>query len=153
MCLWRVSRHVATFTEENLFLSKSAICIQKFEVSPSRMFRDMPLQWRSVVKIVGAGVESSPESTTAKRNYALWLDLTKHGNVRLCCQKNAPFSPNRPDTLWGPASYLNGAGAPSSGVKRPGRAVNRSPLSSAEVKNEWNDTSTPIPVMACRVAL
>jgi len=29
------------------------------------------------------------------------------------------------------------------GVKRPGRKADHSPLSSAEVKNEWNYTSTP----------
>jgi hypothetical protein len=33
-------------------------------------------------------------------------------------------------------------GALSLGVKRPGREANRSPLSSAEVKNAWSCTST-----------
>jgi hypothetical protein len=34
-------------------------------------------------------------------------------------------------------------GALSLGVKRPGREVGYSPLSSAEVKNTWSYTSTP----------
>jgi hypothetical protein len=34
-------------------------------------------------------------------------------------------------------------GAPSLEVKRPGREADRSPPSSAEIKNAWNYTSTP----------
>jgi hypothetical protein len=42
-----------------------------------------------------------------------------------------------------PASYPMGTGALSMGVKRPRREADHSPLSSAEVKNLWNYTSTP----------
>jgi hypothetical protein len=41
-----------------------------------------------------------------------------------------------------PASYLMGAGALSTGIKRPGREVDHSPTSSAEVNNAWSYTST-----------
>jgi hypothetical protein len=36
-----------------------------------------------------------------------------------------------------------GTGAPSLGVKQPGREADHSPPSSAEVKNAWSYTSTP----------
>jgi hypothetical protein len=41
-----------------------------------------------------------------------------------------------------PASYPMGTGAVSLGIKRPGRKVDHSPPSSAEVKNAWSYTST-----------
>ena len=41
------------------------------------------------------------------------------------------------------ASYSRGTGVFSRVVKRPRREVDHSPPSSAEVKNEWRDTSTP----------
>jgi hypothetical protein len=48
-----------------------------------------------------------------------------------------------------PASYPMGTGDLSLGVKRLGRDGDRSPPSSAEVKNEWSYTSTlPILFMA-----
>jgi hypothetical protein len=43
-----------------------------------------------------------------------------------------------------PASYPIGTGALSLRVKRPGREADHSPPSSAEVKNAWSYTSTPI---------
>jgi hypothetical protein len=42
-----------------------------------------------------------------------------------------------------PASYPMSARGFSLRVKRPGREADHSPLSSAEVKNEWSYTSTP----------
>jgi hypothetical protein len=42
-----------------------------------------------------------------------------------------------------PASYAMGASGSFSGVKRPGREADHSPLASAEVKNEWSYTFTP----------
>ena len=42
-----------------------------------------------------------------------------------------------------PAFYSVATGALSPGVKRPGRKVDYSPPSSAEVKNEWSYTSAP----------
>jgi hypothetical protein len=46
-------------------------------------------------------------------------------------------SPKRPDGLWGPPSLLfNGYRGFFPGVKRPGRQINHSPPSSAEIKNE-----------------
>jgi hypothetical protein len=42
------------------------------------------------------------------------------------------------------ASYPMGTGSPSAGVKRPGREANHSPPPSAEVKNAWSYTSTPV---------
>jgi hypothetical protein len=54
------------------------------------------------------------------------------------------FSPKRPDRLWGPPSPLfNGYRGSFPGLQRPGREVNHSPPSSAEVKNEWSHTSDP----------
>jgi hypothetical protein len=47
----------------------------------------------------------------------------------------AALRPTQPPIQWV-------AGALSLGVKRPGREVNHSPPSSAEVKNEWSYTST-----------
>jgi hypothetical protein len=44
-------------------------------------------------------------------------------------------SPPPPERLWGPLSLLsNGYKGSFSGVKRPGREADHSPLSSAEVK-------------------
>jgi hypothetical protein len=47
------------------------------------------------------------------------------------------------ERLWGPPSFLtNGCwGALSPKVKRPGRAADHSPPSTAEVKNAWSSTS------------
>ena len=42
-----------------------------------------------------------------------------------------------------PASSLIGSGVFFPGVKRPGREVDDSPLSSAEVKHEWKYNATP----------
>ena len=41
------------------------------------------------------------------------------------------------------ASFPTGTGTPSPGLKRPGRVANQSPPSSAEVKNEWSNTTLP----------
>jgi hypothetical protein len=49
--------------------------------------------------------------------------------------QNGP-GPTQPPTQWVP-------GALSLGVKRPGREVDHSPPSSAEVKNAWSYISTP----------
>jgi hypothetical protein len=44
-----------------------------------------------------------------------------------------------PDRLWGPSSLLfSGYRRSLQRIKRPARAVNYSPPSSAELKNEWN---------------
>lgn len=53
---------------------------------------------------------------------------------------------NRRDGLWGgPSSLLfNGHIASFRGVRRPKREVNHSPPPTAEVMNEWNNTSTPL---------
>jgi hypothetical protein len=40
-------------------------------------------------------------------------------------------------------SYLTSTGAPSPGLKRPGREDDHSPPASAEVKKMWIYTSTP----------
>jgi len=42
-----------------------------------------------------------------------------------------------------PTSYRMGIWVVTPGVKRPGRETNNSSLSSAELKNAWNYTSTP----------
>jgi hypothetical protein len=53
-------------------------------------------------------------------------------------------SPFRPDCLWGPPNLLsNGFRGSFSGVNRPDREADRSPLASAEVKKMWIYTSTP----------
>jgi hypothetical protein len=43
-----------------------------------------------------------------------------------------------------PSSYPMGTRVSFSGVKRPEREIDHSPPSSAEVKNAWSYTSTPI---------
>jgi hypothetical protein len=55
-------------------------------------------------------------------------------------------SPNRPHRLWGPPNLLSKGygGALSPGVRRPGREVDHSPPTSAEIKKMWIYTSTPI---------
>jgi len=53
-------------------------------------------------------------------------------------------SPKRPDRLWGRLSLpFNGYRDSSQGVKRPGREVNYSSPSSAEVRNKRSYTFTP----------
>jgi len=42
-----------------------------------------------------------------------------------------------------PSYSSMGIGFLFSGVKRPGRNVDHTPLSGAEIKNEWSCTSTP----------
>jgi len=44
--------------------------------------------------------------------------------------------PTQPPIQWEPRSL-------SSGIKRLGRDVDHSPLSGAEIKNEWRYTTTP----------
>jgi hypothetical protein len=44
-----------------------------------------------------------------------------------------------------PSFLYNGYWVSFPGVKRPGRGVDDSPSSSAQVKNEWSWTSTPLP--------
>jgi hypothetical protein len=52
--------------------------------------------------------------------------------------------PKCPDWLWGPPSLpFKGYWSSLLGVKRPRREVKHSPPTSAEVKYEWNYTSTP----------
>jgi hypothetical protein len=55
-------------------------------------------------------------------------------------------SPPCPDPLWGPPSLLSNGfqGTLSLGVKRPGSEAGHSPPSSAEFKNAWSYTSTPL---------
>jgi hypothetical protein len=61
-----------------------------------------------------------------------------------CSDKRFYSSPKRPDMLWGPPSPLRSVYRGSSpGLKRPGRDIDHSSLSSAEVENKWNYTSTP----------
>jgi hypothetical protein len=55
------------------------------------------------------------------------------------------LGPTQPPIQWVP-------GAPSLGVKRPGREVEHSPPSRAEVKNAWSYTST-LPVRLHGVVL
>jgi hypothetical protein len=56
------------------------------------------------------------------------------------------FSSQRRQTGSGahPASYKIGTGDLSSAVKRPGREVDNSPPTSADVKKMWIYTSTPL---------
>jgi hypothetical protein len=50
---------------------------------------------------------------------------------------------NRPEGFWGQTSLLfNGNRGAFLGIKRPGREVDHSSPSRAEVKNEWSYTST-----------
>ena len=55
-----------------------------------------------------------------------------------------PFQ-RRPDRIWGPHRLLfNGYRYSFPHVSRPGREVDRSPLSGDEVKNEWSYTFSPL---------
>ena len=61
-----------------------------------------------------------------------------------CSEKKFCWSAELPDRLWGPPSLLfNGYHGSSPGLKRPGRDVHNSSLSSAEVENKWSCTSAP----------
>jgi hypothetical protein len=52
-------------------------------------------------------------------------------------------SPKRQDRLWDPHNLLFNTHICSFlGIKRPGRGVNQSPPSSAQVKNDWSYIST-----------
>jgi hypothetical protein len=51
-------------------------------------------------------------------------------------------SPKRPNPFWRPPSLLFCAYGGFPGVKRPKLKDDHSPSSSAEVKNEWINTST-----------
>jgi len=55
------------------------------------------------------------------------------------------LNPKRSNRLWAPPSLLfSGYYCHFIGIKWPGRDVNHSPTSCAEIKNEWSYTSTPI---------
>jgi len=57
----------------------------------------------------------------------------------------SPILQNIEDPPCGPSSLqLNCSTVPSPAVKRPGRDFNRSFISSAEVKNEWSSTFSPL---------
>ena len=61
-----------------------------------------------------------------------------------------PLFPKLLDRLWGPPSLLfSGYSGSFPGLKRPGRKVDRSAPSTAEVKNEWRYTSTPPACVNC----
>jgi hypothetical protein len=60
--------------------------------------------------------------------------------VRVPVGSRLSSSPDRSGRLWGPPNLLSN-GYP--GVKRPGREVDHSPRTSAEVKKMWIFTSTP----------
>jgi hypothetical protein len=51
------------------------------------------------------------------------------------------LEPTQPPIQWVP-------GAPSLGVKRPGRDIDHLPPSNAEIKNAWSHTSAPYIFMA-----
>ena len=53
------------------------------------------------------------------------------------------FSPVCPDRLWASCSLDTGGGGRLPGIKQPGCEGYRSPLTSAEFKNEWSYTTTP----------
>jgi hypothetical protein len=60
--------------------------------------------------------------------------------VHCCVRKiTPPYSDNKRCIT----SYIMGTGSSFPGVKRPGREVNHSPPTSAEVKKMWIYTSTP----------
>jgi hypothetical protein len=64
--------------------------------------------------------------------------------VRVLIGSRIFSSPCRPDQLWGPPNLLSKCvpGAPSPGVKLPGREADHSPAASAEVKKVWIYMST-----------
>jgi hypothetical protein len=67
--------------------------------------------------------------------------------------RNIRVSPSSglPDELWYPPSFLfNGCRCAFLEVKRPGREVEHSPLSSADVLNEWSYTAIPSPPYCSR---
>jgi hypothetical protein len=71
------------------------------------------------------------------------LDDSEVG-VRVPVGSRIITSPRRPNGFGvHPTSYPKGTGSSFPGVKRPGREVNHSPPTSAEVKKMWIYTSTP----------
>jgi len=72
------------------------------------------------------------------------MDWTVRGSN--CSRGKRIFSsPECPDWLWGPPSFLFIAYRGSLlGVQWLGHEIYHSPVSGAEVKNEWNCTSTPL---------
>jgi hypothetical protein len=59
-----------------------------------------------------------------------------NNNNNLTTASRTVLGPTQPPIQWV-------LGALSLGAKRPGREADRSPASSAEVKNAWSYTSTP----------
>jgi hypothetical protein len=93
-----------------------------------------------MVHIITLLVVQKPESRSLYSEYAtgwtVWVSNPVGGKIFFC-------PPKRPDRLWGSHSLLfNAYRGLFLGVKRPGCEVNQSPSSSAEVKIEWNYTST-----------
>jgi len=73
--------------------------------------------------------------------------LKKHRDKFTFTMHNNPLSPPlRPDRLWGPPNLQSNGnqGALSLGIQRLGREADYSPPSSAEIRNAWGYTSTPI---------
>jgi hypothetical protein len=102
--------------------------------------------------------ECGPCPDLASYTLAFALQLRKkHGKtcILVCCRPaNRPSNPGcrrfflsskRPYWLWGPPSLLfDGYRRSFPGLIRSGRDVNHSPQSSAEIKNEWRYTSSPL---------
>ena len=100
-----------------------------------------------------------PLSTKVKNSFAYRTQMIRP--IILALKRGLILSPKRrvlftvyfyefcvvhilPDRLWGPPILLfNGFRGFFSGVKRPGRNVDHTPSSSAEIENEWSYTSTP----------
>ena len=83
--------------------------------------------------------------TIGKKNkvYLLLYSFALQISQPLTVQFSPSTSPKCPDRLWGPPSLLfNGYRDSLPGVVQPGREADHSRSPSAEVKNEWNYTSS-----------
>jgi hypothetical protein len=111
--------------------------ISSFMIRSPRSYMMKHTSWRRSVRIDYEWCTESTVAGAAQLVYWLGYGLDDRGSIPSRCNNGIFFfSPPRPDRLMG-------IGGSFPGVNWPGLEAERSPPSSAVVKNAWNYTPTP----------